>query len=67
MVYDILLYNSKIDKLSAQKVFVQMWLLSSGLAVQLVTNNMNVSENDIDLLLNDFYERLRKSYVTKQN
>lgn len=62
-----LLRGSKIDKLSAQKVFVQMWLLSSGLAVQLVTNNMNVSENDIDLLLNDFYERLRKSYVTKQN
>lgn len=57
----------QIDKLSAQKVFVQMWLLSSGLAVQLATNNMNVSENDIDLLLNDFYERLRKSYVTKQN
>lgn len=54
-----------IDKLSAQKVFLNMWLLSSGLAVQLVTNNMNVSENDIDLLLNDFYERLRKSYATK--
>lgn len=55
----------QIDKLSAQKAFLQMWLLSSGLAVQLAANNMNVSESDIDLLLNDFYERLKKSYATK--
>ena len=55
----------QIDELSAKKLFVQMWLFSSGLAVQLATNNMKVDENDIDLLLNDFYERLGKSYATE--
>lgn len=57
----------KTDKLSAKKAFIDMWLFSSGLAVQLATNNMKISETDIDVLLNDFYERIKNCYVTRKN
>lgn len=57
----------KIEKSLAKKVFIDMWLFSSCLAVQLATNNMNISETDIDMLLNDFYERIKSYYITRKN
>lgn len=52
-----------IDNSAAQKVFIYVWLFASGLATELATNKMDICENEIDLLLKDFYERLRLSYA----
>ncbi|MBS4534598.1 TetR/AcrR family transcriptional regulator [Clostridium sp. D2Q-14] len=52
-----------IDKSSAQKVFINLWLFSSGLAIELATNDMNISESDIDSLLTEFYERMKICYA----
>ncbi|MEG6612244.1 hypothetical protein V6C42_05210 [Pseudoclostridium thermosuccinogenes] len=43
-----------IDKLSAQKIFIDIWLLSSGHAIELATNKMKINETDIPSLLSDF-------------
>lgn len=52
-----------IDKSSAKKVFINLWLLSSGLAIELAANDMNVSEHDINSLLTEFYERMKICYA----
>lgn len=55
----------KIDMIHAKKIFINMWIFSSGLAIQLATNNMKVNERDIDTLLNEFYERMKIGYAKK--
>lgn len=54
-----------IDKLSAQKIFIDIWLLSSGHAIELTTNKMKLNETDIPSLLSDFYRRKKNCYVKK--
>lgn len=54
-----------IVKSLAQKVFIDMWLFSSGLAIELAANKMDINESDIDSLLTGFYERTKSCYVGK--
>lgn len=54
-----------IDKFSAQKIFIDIWLFSSGLAIELAANQMKINETDIHSLLCGFYERMKKCYVEK--
>lgn len=54
-----------IEKPSAQKIFIDIWLFSSGLAIELAANKMRINETDIHSLLSGFYERTKNCYAEK--
>jgi AcrR family transcriptional regulator len=55
----------RIDKHTAQKVFIDLWLVSSGLAIELSTNKMKIDELEIHSLISGFYERMKNYYAKK--
>ncbi|OCN00736.1 hypothetical protein A7X67_08140 [Clostridium sp. W14A] len=55
----------RIDKPTAEKIFIDIWLLSSGLATELAANKMRINETDIQSLLSGFYERMKNCYAEK--
>ncbi|HOM03775.1 MAG TPA: TetR family transcriptional regulator [Acetivibrio sp.] len=64
-VISSIMADFNIDRPYAQKIFIEIWLLSSGLAIELATNKMKINETDIHLLLSEFYERMKNYYAKK--
>lgn len=47
-----------VDRKSACQIFIDMWLYSCGIAMQIITNDMKISDDEINVLLSNMYNKI---------
>jgi AcrR family transcriptional regulator len=50
--------DKSVDSKTAGRIFIDMWLYSSGIAMQIATNDMKISDDEIKALLSGIYNKV---------